>query len=144
MLEIINGFPIPAGAEKKRCIALVVDRATLAKRRWRSVAEDGREFGFDLEHPLKDGATFFETESSRYAIAQKPEAVLELRFAVCGLRKVAEIAWKIGNLHFQIEVAEDVIRVVDDPALRQLFEREGWKYAACEAVFHPLAGGHHH
>ena len=50
----------------------------------------------------------------------------------------------IGNLHFQIEIAGDIVRVVDDPAVRQLFEREGIAYTACKRVFHPLSGGHHH
>jgi urease accessory protein len=50
----------------------------------------------------------------------------------------------IGNLHFQIEIAGEVIRVVDDPAVRQMFEREGIAYAACKRIFHPLSGGHQH
>src|SRR5207302_6239765 len=119
-----------------------VDRLTLAKRRWRGVAADGREFGFDLDVPLTDDDPIFETEEHRYRIAQNSEPVLELRIADCGLRKVAEIAWKIGNLHFQIELDGEKIRVADDPALRQLFEREGWKYQACDRTFHPLQAGH--
>lgn len=144
MLEIINGCSLPLVAENKKRIALVVGRTTLAKRRWRGVAEDGREFGFDLKHPLTDGAAFFETEPACYTIAQKPEAVLELQITDCGLRKATEIAWKIGNLHFQIELDDEKIRVAYDSALRQLFEREGLIFVACEAVFHPMTGGHHH
>ena len=54
-MEIIRGaLPLPATAFAK--ISIPIDRYTLAKRRWRGVAEDGREFGFDLEAPLADGA----------------------------------------------------------------------------------------
>ena len=37
---------------KEAIVILTADRATLAKRRWRGVAQDGREFGFDLDHVL--------------------------------------------------------------------------------------------
>ncbi len=120
-----------------------VDRLTLAKRRWRGVAEDGREFGFDLDWPLTDGATVFQDES-RFVIAQKYEPVLEVRIAV----EAARLGWMIGNLHFQIQITDEVVRVADDPALRLLFERERIAFVACARVFLPLGGsaphGHHH
>jgi urease accessory protein len=128
-------------------VRLAVERLTLSKRRWRGVAEDGTEFGFDLERPLPDGSVFHQTEKSVYLIAQKYEAVLELRIADCGLQNgtdAARVGWLIGNLHFQIEVLDDVIRVVDDPAVRQMFERESIKFTPCKRVFHPVGGGHSH
>jgi len=124
-----------------------VDRLTLAKRRWRSVAEDGREFGFDLTAPLRDGDVFFATEAAAYVLAQKYEPVLEVSVASEALRdgaQAARMGWLIGNLHFQIEVTDEVIRVVDDPAVRQMFEREGIAFTPCKRVFHPVSGGHHH
>jgi urease accessory protein len=142
---------------------LAVDRLTLAKRRWRGIAEDGREFGFDLTAPLHDGDTFLAADGVGYVLSQKYEPVLELRIAdwlaqepatTCpgrhrlgGLRSgpdAARLGWMIGNLHFQLEITEDVVRVADDPALRQLFEREGLHFTTCKRVFHPLSGGHHH
>jgi urease accessory protein len=127
-------------------IRIPVERLTLAKRRWRGVAEDGREFGFDLEKPLADGAVVFQGSGAAYVIAQKYEPVLEVRSSEFGVRSsdAARLGWMIGNLHFQIEVAGDVIRVVDDPAVRQMFEREGIAFTACKRVFHPLSGGHQH
>jgi len=124
-----------------------VERLVLAKRRWRGVAEDGHEFGFDLDTPLSDGATVYQNETATYVLAQKYEPVLEVRSAECGMRnggEAARLGWMIGNLHFQIEIAGDIVRVVDDPAVRQLFEREGIAYTTCKRVFHPLSGGHHH
>lgn len=128
-------------------LRIPVERLVLAKRRWRGVAEDGAEFGFDLEKPLPDGAAIFRSEAAVYVLAQKYEPVLEVRTAECGVRNggdAARLGWMIGNLHFQIEIVDDVVRVVDDPAVRQLFEREGIAYTACKRVFHPLSGGHQH
>jgi urease accessory protein len=128
-------------------IRIPVERLTLAKRRWRGEAEDGQEFGFDVEKPLADGVTIFQNEAAVYVLAQKYEPVLEVRTADCGVRNggdAARLGWLIGNLHFQIEIVEDVVRVMDDPAVRQLFEREGIAYTACKRVFHPLSGGHRH
>jgi len=127
-------------------VRIPVERLALAKRRWRGVAEDGAEFGFDLTAPLPDGAAIFQTETAVYVLAQKYEPVLEVRIAEFGVRSsdAPRLGWMIGNLHFQIEIAGDVVRVVDDPAVRQLFEREGIAFAACKRVFHPLSGGHRH
>lgn len=135
--------PPPAGRPQ---IRLAVDRLTLARRRWRGVAEDGREFGFDLDEPLRDGAAFFASENGDYLIAQRYEPVLEVPLADCGPRSGAQarVGWLIGNLHFQIEITDEVIRVVDDPAVRQMFEREAIACHACKRVFHPIAGGHRH
>ena len=122
---------------------LPVERLTLAKRRWRGVAEDDQEFGFDLETPLTDNAAVHQSATSVYVLVQKYEPVLEVALGADS-PTAARLGWMIGNLHFQIEVAGPVVRVVDDPAVRQLFEREGIAYVACKRVFHPLSGGHHH
>ena len=129
--------------KKLPVVRIPVERLTLAKRRWRGVAEDGCEFGFDLETPLNDTAVVLQSDNALYAIAQKFEPVLEVPL-VANAAKAARLGWTIGNLHFPIEVAETIIRVSDDPALRQLFDRERIQYVACKRVFHPLSGAHHH
>jgi len=48
------------------------------------------------------------------------------------------------RLHFPLEVAGPIVRVADDPALRQLFAREHIAFTECKRIFHPLSGGHHH
>ncbi len=122
---------------------MAVERLTLAKRRWRGIAEDQQEFGFDLETALSDGAAIHQTAATVYILAQKYEPVLEVALGADS-PTAARLGWMIGNLHFQIEVAGPVVRVVDDPAVRQLFDREGIAYVACKRVFHPISGGHHH
>lgn len=118
-------------------IHLHVDRQTLSKRRWRGVAADGLEFGFDLDQPLADGSAFFESEEQRYCIAQKAEPILEIKLH--DSLQAARLGWVIGNLHFSIEVDDACVRVVDDPAVRQLLVREGFAFAETMKIFHPLS-----
>lgn len=124
-------------------IALHADRLTLAKRRWRGTADDGAEFGFDLAAPLVDGAAFFASDTAVYVLAQKAEPVLEVAL-IPRPAPVARLGWTIGNLHFPIQVTDHAIRVPDDSALRQLFERESIPFTVSEQVFIPFAKAHRH
>ncbi len=141
-MQIIHGH-LHQWDDRLPRISLRVSRGTLAKRRWRSAAEDGTEFGFDLEHPLEDGDAFLETEASVYLIAQQPEPVLEVQLDRTAA-DAARLGWMIGNLHFQLSIAGDLLRTVDDAAIRQLFGREQIAFTQCERVFQPLSGGHSH
>jgi urease accessory protein len=135
----------PPGAGEER-VVLTVDRATLAKRRWRGVAGDGREFGFDVDHALSDGTVFYREAGRCYMIEQAPEPVLEIELGTDSAR-AALVGWQIGNLHFPIELIDLVIRCPDDPAIRQLLRREEVAWRATVAVFRPLTSaghGHHH
>jgi len=125
-------------------VLLRAERTTLAKRRWRGVAEDGREFGFDLAAPLGHGDCFFIDEAVGYFIGQQPEAVLEIPVATP--EDAARIAWNIGNMHFGIQVLPAALRVVDDPAVAQMLERERIVFQRHTEIFLPLSGGtgHHH
>ena len=145
-------------------VALRIERATLAKRRWRGVADDGAEFGFDLEHPLEDGDVFhqgavryvidtledgdvfFQSAPAVYVIAQKAEPVIEVRLANLGSEDAARTGWLFGNLHQPVEVTHGAIRAAYDSAVEQMLQREKIAFARAEAVFKPLhaAAGHHH
>ena len=59
-------------------VLLSVERATLAKRRWRGTALDGQEFGFDLQHPLADGDVFHVGHAAVYSVQQEPEPLLQI------------------------------------------------------------------
>ena len=144
MPEIIHE-PLQGFDADKPCLLLGTDRLTLAKRRWRQCAEDGRDFGFDLEHPLHNGDVFFETDSHRYMIVQTAEPVLEVPPSNGGnSAEMALLGWNIGNLHFPVEISNGIIRVADDPALRRLFEREGISFVEAVRVFHPITSGSSH
>ena len=62
-----------------------------------------------------------------YQLAQQSETVLEV---FCQIRpwSAAQIGWKIGNLHFPIAVSTNAILAPDDPAIRQMLERERITY----------------
>lgn len=124
-------------------IAVPAERLDLGKRRWRAVAADGREFGFDLDHHLHDGDVIHRDGGIAYVLSQKPEPVLELELPG-EPRAAARLAWQVGNLHFPLETTPTSLRTVDDPALRQFFDREHIAYSARVAVFRPFAHGHHH
>ena len=115
-------------------IRLVAERRLFLKRRWRGVAEDGTEFGFDLESRLTNGCVFFQTDTHDYVIVQ--ELVYEV--AVDSLAFAALVGWKVGNLHFPVEILADAVRITHDPAIAQLLEREGWAHREIAVVFNPL------
>ena len=125
-------------------VLLLADRITLAKRRWRGVAQDGREFGFDLDQPLSDGAVFHRESGKCYVISQAPESVLEIELGSDPTR-AAMISWQIGNLHFPVQITDQVIRCADDPAIRLLLNREGVSWQSAVAIFRPIiSAGHAH
>jgi len=134
----LHGEPAPAA---KR-IPVPANREMLAKRRWRGVAEDGAEFGFDLDHLLADGDGVFATSTAHYFIEQTPEPVIEIPLGD-NPAAAAQLGWKIGNLHFSIEVTSSTLRVADDSAIRQMLEREEIDFAATTAVFRPLHSAPH-
>jgi urease accessory protein len=144
MPHIINHrWPHPISSRQK--IPLWVDRHTLAKRRWQGSADDGADFGFDLETPLHHGDIIFETDTAQYVLSQKPEPVLEVPLGEPV--EAARTAWSLGNLHFPIEVRSQSIRVVDDPAARLCLERDHIPFKSVTDIFHPIkaiAQGHSH
>jgi urease accessory protein len=122
-------------------VHLPVSRTTLAKRRWRGVAEDGKEFGFDLDQPINHGAHFFAVGDNYYVIEQEPEEVLEI--PVTSPEQAARVGWSLGNLHFGVQVVDGAVRVPDDPAVLQLLHREGIAFSRVTCVFLPLSAGAH-
>lgn len=128
----------------KATIALKVDRRKLAKRRWRGQADDGADFGFDLEHPLADGHAFHESESSIYRIEQEAENVLKIPFIEA--KQAAYYGWMVGNMHFSAAFEDDCVIAEDDPAVRQMLDRNHIAYQETTAVFRPsiVSQGHSH
>lgn len=117
-------------------IRLVAERRMFLKRRWRGIAEDGTEFGFDLESRLKNGGVIHREERADYVVWQEPELIYEVQLETPS--QAALVGWKVGNLHLPVEVTGSTVRVVHDPAMRQLCEREGWALNESTVVFNPL------
>ena len=140
-LEVIHSA-IAAPNRELPVISLPAERHTLAKRRWRGTADDGREFGFDLEQPLRHGDVFFQGAAHQYVLAQIPENVL--RVPLASPAEAARLAWQVGNLHFRVMIDGGCLLVEDDPALRQMLEREGFAFTPARSIFQPLTGSHGH
>jgi urease accessory protein len=121
---------------ENRQIKLMAERRLFLKRRWRGSAEDGTEFGFDLEDRLISGCVIHQTADVDYVICQEPEHVFEIPFE--SSQQAALVGWKIGNLHFPVEITPTSVRTPNDPAIRQLIEREGWTLNEVNVLFNPL------
>jgi urease accessory protein len=142
-LTLIQKLPAAPRSPANRVVRLCADRATLSKRRWRGVAVDGREFGFDLDEVLVHGTPFYFEEGTQYVFEQRPEKVLEI--SITAPEEAARIAWGLGNLHFGVQVTPAAIRVVDDPAVRQFLFREHIDFQHVNCVFTPISAiSHHH
>jgi urease accessory protein len=100
------------------------------------VAEDGVEFGFDLESRLLDGCVIFQQDGKDYLVRQLPETVYEVPFE--NPSHAALVAWKVGNLHLPAEILPDRLRVLHDEAMKNLLDREGWAFAEPDVLFQPL------
>lgn len=131
-------------ATGKTAIAIQADRRTLAKRRWRAVAQNGEEFGFDLEHPLTNGTVVSDGDQESYIIEQTAEPILRIPFTEA--KQAAYLGWMVGNLHFSAAFDTNAVLAEDDPAVRQMLDRNEIPFQEVEAVFEPtiVSRGHHH
>lgn len=117
-------------------VTLHAERRQFLKRRWRGIAEDGSEFGFDLESRLVDGSVILNENGRDYIVRQLPERVYEI--GLTSPEFAALIAWKVGNLHLPAQILDTTLRVLHDQAMTQLLEREGWKFTEPKVVFTPM------
>ena len=141
MQLIRHSLDSPQNAAER--VPIPVDRLTLAKRRWRGVADDGREFGFDLEQPLHDGEVVWRSADLCYVIAQKAEPLVVIRLGDSP-GEAARRGWLFGNLHFPIALEGEQVLVPDDPAVRQLLAREGIAFEIEARTFRPCGIAHAH
>jgi urease accessory protein len=117
-------------------ILLTAERRQFLKRRWRAIAADGTEFGFDLESRLTDGCVIHHENGNDYIVRQLPEIVYEI--PITSPDQAALVGWKAGNLHLPAQILPDCIRILHDDAMKQLLEREEWPFTEPEVVFIPM------
>ena len=144
MLHLIQS-PVAAPNQALPIVALCAERLQVAKRRWRGVADDGVEFGFELEHPLHHGDTVFQTDAARYVLQQQSEALLEVPLDMPA-SAAAGLGWAVGNMHLELCSEPERLLALDEPAVRALFERLHVHFHAVTGVFRPghFARGHQH
>jgi urease accessory protein len=141
-LTLIQSLPQVQGHKGHRHVILRAERSTLAKRRWRGTARNGRDFGFDLDAKLTDGTVFHVEDDLAYVIEQLPEDVIEI--AVSSAREAGAIGWKLGNLHLPAEAGTHYLRAPNDAAVLQMLDREHLPYRKISAVFLPIGSAAHH
>lgn len=117
-------------------IVLHAERRQFLKRRWRGIADDGTDFGFDLDERLVDGCVIHHSAGADYIVRQTPELVYRIPFQTPA--QAALVAWKTGNLHMPAQICDDAILVLHDDAMRNLIEREGWECSEPEVLFTPM------
>jgi urease accessory protein len=135
MLEIVHQA-LSTRDDRLPQIAVRADRSTLAKRRWRGAADDGREFGFVLNAALKHGDAVFQTSVACYVIHQAAEPLLEVDLDIAP-SAAAGIGWAIGNLHLELSAESTRLLSPDEPAVRQLLNRLGVRFRATSGIFRP-------
>jgi urease accessory protein len=117
-------------------ITLYAERRQFLKRRWRAIADDGTEFGFDLDSRLTDGCVVFHQDGKDYIVRQVPELVYEVIYE--SPAHAALVAWRVGNLHLPAQILPDRIHVLHDEAMNQLLASEGLAFTEPEVLFQPL------
>lgn len=117
-------------------VILPVERLVLAKRLWRGVADDGAEFGFELEAPLRHGDVFWQTRITRYVVHQRPEALVEISLDLAP-SAAAGIGWAVGNLHLELSAEPSRLLALDEPAVRQLLARLKVPFKPVTTIFRP-------
>lgn len=134
---------LPHAHAGREAIAVPVDRHKLARRRWRGVAADGTDFGFDVNESLNHGDCIYETDTKSYIIEQDSEDCFLI--ALSGAKESAWVGWMIGNLHFKASFSNEGVLVQNDLAVEQMLDREHIHYDRVQRVFQPAKqGGHSH
>jgi len=136
MHVIQNAIGPESGLPPEWQIVLAAERRQFLKRRWRGIAADGTEFGFDLENRLTDGCVIFQADGKDYIVRQLPETVYQVECR--NPAQAALIGWKVGNLHLPAQILDDAILILHDEAMAQLLEREGWDFSEPELIFTPM------
>ncbi|MCW1883836.1 hypothetical protein OKA04_03795 [Luteolibacter flavescens] len=136
-MQLVTRMLAPASSRPpEEQVVLAAERRQFLKRRWRGTAEDGTEFGFDLESRLTDGGVIHHHEGKDYVVRQLHEVVYDIPFE--SPAHAALVAWKTGNLHLPAQILPDRIRVLHDEAMAQLLDREGWAFTEPAVLFQPL------
>jgi urease accessory protein len=122
------------------------------RRRFRLTDDLGRPFLLDLPTATRlaegDGLELAGGGWLRVVAADEPVATIRASTA----RRIARIAWHLGNRHTPVEVrADGSLRILDDHVLVAMVEGLGGRVTRSQDSFNPEAGayaggghGHHH
>lgn len=135
ILCLVRG-PVLAPDLSLQEVPVHAERRDVAKRLWRTTAEDGTPFGFELDKPFKHGDTILQAAEVRYVIRQIPEPVLGVSLDMAG-SAAAGLGWAFGNLHLEASTEPGRLIVADSPVARRLLHKLGLPFEANLLVFRP-------
>ena len=77
------------------------------------------------------------------------DQLLEVDLSNQSAQDAARIGWAIGNLHLDLEIGAQSLRLRDTPVIREFLRRLGVTWREITAELHPLqitseAGAHRH
>jgi len=135
---------LPAG---EAGAAAPYDRAVLPhderhlRRRVIETASGGKVL-VDLPEPavLNDGDRLVLEDGRQIGIVAAPEEVYEVRAR--DAVHLAELAWHIGNRRLEIDIAQDRILILRDPAAKAMLEGLGVAVSEVSHPFSPVPGAH--
>jgi urease accessory protein len=114
------------------------------KSRLRATSTCGAEIGISLRPGtiMKHGDVLALSDGRNAQIVAAQEKVMEA--SAPSARKLAAIAYHIGNRHVPMEVGEGVLRLLPDHVLRAMIEGLGGSVVETTARFTPESGAYGH
>ncbi len=141
--RLLSPVPAPelAGIEADTLIL------TWQQRRWprgRLTTSKGREIALALPTGtlIQPGTLLWANRDWYLCVVAADEPVLALEPA--DWATAVRAAFEIGNRHFPLAIEGRALLVQDDPALVQLFHRNGIPFERRMAPFNPIGTGHSH
>jgi urease accessory protein len=123
------------------CVLLDSDE----RQRRRSVltGENGTKVLLDLPRPtrLHHGDGLVLEDGTIVSVTGRPEPLIEI--TAPDRRRLARLAWHLGNRHADVQIVGDKLRIRRDHVLEEMLRGLGAEVTSVEAPFDPEGGAYH-
>ena len=143
-MPLITELPSPS-ADTGTLVEVHLDRHTLEKRRWRTLADDGTDIAVDLPAACRHGDILMTEEDRCYVVVQKVESVIAVAIPD-DTDAAARLGWFFGNQHLPVEIEKGELFLEDELQLAKRLEEQGIAFRRLTRAFcpDPHSRGHHH
>lgn len=128
---------------------ITLDETARHRRRIRMVSDGGVAFLLDLPEArlLSHGDGLVLEDGRIIKILAAPEDLYEVR--ADDSRRMAQLAWQLGNRHLAAQISHDCIFIRKDPVIKEMLVGLGARVEEVSAPFQPETGayagaGHSH
>ena len=140
--------------DRKLEVPVPVEWYDMQRTRMSAVAQDGTEFGINVDAPLKDGDVLCELDDKRYVVRIRATEVITV--PVDSMERMGKLCYELGNRHLSIRVRPDSVSVpYDHPTFDYVkklgFEPQvsqddfsGFLIVKAHAGAGTIVGQHHH